>query len=329
MEHRAFADQLLSRAQAIPGVSSAAIVHNLPISGRRMAGPVVIENREPDPSRPSAHIGFVSPGYFRTMGIRLLRGRDFEPADADRGWVAIVNETFARTYFPGENPIGKKARTRFGPPIMKEIVGVVADVHQIDLTHPAEPVFYTFAAQDIAMSFSLVVRSDLPAPAVVSAVRGVVHELDPDQPLGTVATMQDLIARSVARPRFYALLLSSFALLAAALALFGLYAVLAQSVAQRRHEIGVRVALGAQNADIRKVVLNQGLRSTLLGAALGMAGAWAVTRVLRKLLFGVEPTDSLTFLVVTALLVGMALVSMVVPARKAVRTNPLEAFREN
>jgi putative ABC transport system permease protein len=327
MEHRAFANQLVAETERIPGVTSAAIIHNLPISGRRMVGPVVIENRERDPGKPPAHIGFVSPGYFETMGIRLLRGRDFEPADADRGWVAIVNESFARTYFPGENPIGKKARTLFGPPNMKEIVGVVADVHQVDLTHPPEPVFYTNAAQDIATTFTLVVRSSRPAANVTTAVRSVVRTLDPDLPFGAVSTMRDLIARSVARPRFYATLLGTFAALAAILAMLGLYGVLAQSVAQRRAEIGIRMALGARGLDIQRLVLDQGLRYTLLGAGLGVAGAWAITRVLRRLLFGIQPNDGLTFLAVVVFLIGIALLAMIVPARRAARTDPLNTLR--
>ncbi len=229
MEYRAFTTELVTRVQGIPGVTSAAIVHNLPISGRLMIGPVLIENRERDLTKPPAHVGFVSPGFFRTLNIRLIRGRDVEPRDADRSWVAIVNETFARTYFPGEDPIGKKARTLFGPPNMKEIVGVVADVRQTGLTQPPEPVFYTYSAQDISSSFTLVVRAALPAPSVMTAVRGMLRALDPDLPFGAVATMQDLIARSVARPRFYATRLGCFAMLAVTLAMLGLYAVLSQS----------------------------------------------------------------------------------------------------
>jgi predicted permease len=327
MQHRAFADQIVSATERVPGVTSAAIIHNLPISGRRMIGPVLIENRERDPSKPPVHIGFVSPGYFKTMGIRMLRGRDFEPADADRGWVAIVNESFVRTYFPGEDPIGKKARSLFGPRNMKEIVGVVADVHQTDLTEPPEPVFYTNAAQDIAMGFTLVVRSSRPAADVTSAVRSVVRTLDPDLPLGSSVTMRDLIARSVARPRFYATLLGSFAALAATLAMLGLYGVLAQSVAQRRAEIGIRMALGARGRDIQRLVLDQGLRYTLLGAAIGVLGAWSLTRVLRRLLFGIQPNDGLTFLAVVVFLLGIALLAMVVPARRAARTDPLNTLR--
>jgi putative ABC transport system permease protein len=327
MQHRAFANQLVADVERMAGATSAAIIHNLPISGRRMIGPVVIENRERDPGKPPAHIGFVSPGYFKTMGIQLLRGREFEPADADRGWVAIVNESFARTYFPGEDPIGKKARTLFGPPNMKTIVGVVADVHQVDLTQPPEPVFYTNAAQDIAMSFTLVVRSSRSAADVTAAVRAAVHTLDPDLPLGTVATMRDLIARSVARPRFYATLLGAFAALAATLAMLGLYGVLAQAVAQRHAEIGVRMALGARGLDIQRLVLEQGLRYTLLGAGIGVAGAWGITRVLRRLLFGVQPNDALTFVAVVLFLICSALLAMVVPARRAARTDPLKMLR--
>ncbi len=327
MENRAFTADLVNRAQGIPGVVSAAVVHNLPISGRRMSGPVLVENRERDPSSPPAHIGFVSPGFFRTMGIHLIRGRDFEARDTDRGPVAIVNETFARTFFPGEDPIGKNARTLFGPRNMKEIVGVVADVHQIGLTQAPEPVFYTFSAHDISSSFTLVVRSSRPARTVVAAVRTVLRDVDPDLPFGTVATMQDLIARSVARPRFYATLLGTFAVLAVTLALLGLYAVLSQSVTQRRHEIGIRLALGARATDLQRLLLEQGLRYTLLGAAIGVASAWATTRVLTRLLFGVQPTDALTFVAVTGLLLGTALLAMLLPARRATRTDPMVTLR--
>ena len=162
---------------------------------------------------------------------------------------------------------------------------------------------------------------------MTGAVRTVVHNLDADLPLGTVSTMEDLIARSVARPRFYATLLGGFALLAAILAMLGLYGVLAQSVAQRSHEIGIRMALGARAADIRRLVLDQGLRLTMLGAFLGLAAAAGVSRVLRTLLFGVQPTDWLTFLGVAAFLVAIALLAMAVPARKAARMSPLDSLR--
>jgi predicted permease len=327
MGHRAFSAQLVTRVKAIPGVTSAAIVHNLPISGRRMMGPVQVENRERDPTRPPAHVGFISPGYFQTMGIRLLSGRDFEPRDADRGWVAIVNEAFVRAYFPNEDPIGKKARTLFGPPNMKEIVGVVADVRQIGLTQPPEPVFYTYSAQDISSSFTLVVRATIPAQSAMAAVRNVLRSMDPDLPFGTVATMQDLIARSVAQPRFYATLLGCFSVLAVTLAMLGLYAVLSQSVAQRSHEIGIRMALGARAADIVRLMLDQGLRLTLMGAAIGVAGALAATRVLARLLFGVQPVDAVTFVSVTGLLLGAAILAMTWPARRAARLQPVTSLR--
>jgi putative ABC transport system permease protein len=327
MEHRNFTNGLLARVQAVPGVAAAAVVHNLPISGRRMVGPVLLENRERDPAQPPVHVGFVSPGFFRTMGIRMVSGRDFEPADADRGWVAIVNESFARTFFPGENPVGKKARTLFGPPNLKEIVGVVADVHQIGLTQSPEPVFYTYSAQDISSSFTLVVRSSLPTRTTVTAVRSVVRSLDAELPIANVAAMQDLIARSVAQPRFYATLLSAFAVLAVLLAMVGLYAVLAQSVAQRRQEIGIRMALGAGTSDVLRLMLNDGLRLTVLGTAIGVAGALALTRVLSRLLFGVQPIDALTFVAVCAGLLLTALLAMAVPARRAARLSPLATLR--
>jgi putative ABC transport system permease protein len=162
---------------------------------------------------------------------------------------------------------------------------------------------------------------------VTAAVRGVTRTIDPDLPFGSIATMRELIARSVARPRFYATLLGTFATLAVVLAMLGLYGVLAQSVAQRRHEIGIRMALGARGRDIQRLIVDQGLRYTLIGAAIGVAGAFGVTRVLRRLLFGVQPTDGLTFLAVIVLLFGSALLAALMPARRAARTDPLKSLR--
>lgn len=324
-----FFQQLLERTRALPGVTSAGLTRNLPVSGSSMTSPALIEGQEREPGSEPTQASAVTPGYFRAMGIRLMRGRTFTAGDRSGNTpVAIVDEAFVRRYLKGEDPIGKRARTMFGQPVLREIIGVVADVKHAGLTADAPPFFYTPLAQDPAGAGVLVVRSSRPATAVMDGVRAIVRQIDPQQPLGEIATMRNLLSRSVARPRFYTELLTGFAAAALLLAGLGFYAILASTVAQRRHEIGVRLALGARTRDILALTLGHGLLLTALGLALGIPTALGMTRVLRGLLFHVGPTDPVTFVMVSLSLGMVALAASYVPARRALRTDPLRALKD-
>jgi predicted permease len=326
-EWLAFAGALEERVRALPGVDVVALTQNLPISERNMMAPVEVAGAGRDVSRPPANAAAITPDYFRAMGMRLVRGRTFDGRDREgAALVAIVDETFALTFFPGEDPIGKQARTLFGRE-MKTIVGVVADVRQRGLLTDPEPVFYTPLAQGPRPFFTLVVRSALTTEMLVAGVRGIVRSIDADQPLGTIATMEDWIGRAVARPRFYAVLLATFASLALLLAVVGLYAVIAQAVAQRRREIAVRVALGARAEDVLGLVFREGMRLTAIGCAIGIAGALAANRLLSGLLYGVGPGDPSTFGAAVVVLLLAAATATSLPARKAARTDPIDALR--
>jgi predicted permease len=326
-EWLAFTGEVEQRVRALPGVDVVALTQNLPISERSMMAPVVVAGAPRDQSRPPANAAAVTPDYFRAMGMRLVRGRAFSERDREGvPRVAIVDETFARTFFPGEDPIGKEARTMFGRE-MATIVGVVADVRQRGLTSDPEPVFYTPFAQGPRPFFTLVVRSALTTETLAAEVRSIVRSLDADQPLGTIATMEDWIGRAVARPRFYAVLLATFAGLALLLAAIGLYAVIAQAVAQRRREIAVRVALGARAEDVLGLVFREGMQLTLIGCAVGCAGSFAASRLLTGLLYGVKPVDPSTFAAAVGVLLLAAATATSLPARKAARTDPIDALR--
>jgi putative ABC transport system permease protein len=317
--------QLVQRTVRIPGVSAAATTADLPISGRNEAEPVVIEGQPLDPAKPHARRSAVSPGYFQAMGIPLQAGRGFR--DLETTGVVIVNERFVRVFFPDGNALGKNVRFALGGRDVKQIVGVVGDVHHTGLTSLPEPVLYAPAGHSTAPTFTLVVRSSTPAERLVPAVRMVVRELDPDAPITRVATMREIISRSVAQPRFYAVLLASFATLAVLLAMLGLYSVLAQSVVQRRQEIGIRMALGAAAHDILGLLLGQGLRLTLVGAGIGLIGALMASRLLSGLLFGIQPNDPATLAGTIVLLGIAAFLAIVIPARRAARLDPMRSLR--
>jgi putative ABC transport system permease protein len=323
----AFTDELLERTHALPGVTSVALTRNLPISGRIIAAPVVIGDAARDASKPPVNVGSISPDYFATLGIRVVRGRAFDESDrAGSPRVAVVDEVFARTFFGDTDPIGGQVRTLFEREA-RTIVGVVAEVRQRALDGGPEPVLYVPMAQDPRSFFTLAVRSALPAGVLTAAVRGVVRDIDPDQPLGAIATMDDLIARSIARPRFYSIALGAFAATAVALAMVGLYAVLMQMVVLRTHEIGLRMALGARGRDVMRLVARDGMRLALIGAAIGLAAAFACTRLLRSLLFTVTPSDPVTFAAVVLLLLASAALAAVLPARRAAATHPMAALQ--
>ncbi|HVG29692.1 MAG TPA: ABC transporter permease [Pyrinomonadaceae bacterium] len=327
--------EIVARAQNVPGVESAALIYPLPMGGTTTANTFVIEGRpEPAPGdKPSANYRAISPDYFRVMRTRIVRGRAFDARDrADAPPVAIVNESFARRHFAGEEPLGKRIFIERGAADderqpAREIVGVAADVRHEGLDAPAGAEFYTPFAQAPEASMSLVVREREGFAGASAGVREAIRQVDRDQYVPAVKTMTDLVAGSVARRRFNALLTGLFAAVALLLASIGIFGVTAYTVAMRTHEIGVRMALGARAVDVLRLVVWQGLRLILLGVGLGLLGSLAVTRVLAGMLYGVTPTDAPTFAAVSLLLTAVALAACYVPARRATRVDPMVALR--
>jgi predicted permease len=331
-QQTAFYRGLLDRVRNIAGVNSLGAVDGLPFSDGGFDNSFTIDGR---PEQPGQHliaeIRRIDQGYFSTMQIPLLQGRGFNESDrAGAPPVAIVSQAMARRYWPGESPIGKRLTVLFGPPggIHAEIVGLVSDVRSA-LDAKAMDYIYLHYPQGINVGeIHLVVRSTAAdTSALARAVRGAASALDPDQPVYRVRTMDEVLAATLETRSFQMFLLGSFAALAACLAAIGLYGVLAYQVQARTREIGIRTALGATNRQVFAAVLRDALRLIAIGLAAGLAGAFALTRVLTKMLFGVEPTDPATFALVSGLLLVVSLVAAYVPARRAARVDPLVALR--
>lgn len=321
----AYLDQLLGRVRALPGVHSAAAVTTLPLSGESDWGTFLIAgNSPPDWSHASA-AGWrgVTPDYFRTLGIPLLRGREFTPDDTKTGNVLIINEAMARKFWSGVDPLGRTLLIGHRPNRL-EIVGIVGNAKGAGLAAEPTPEMYT-PLEGFWYAF-LVVRTGQNPSALAAAVRGQVAALDPGVPVYQLATMDQLLSRSVAPARFNLFLLALFAALALGLAAVGIFGVLAFSVSRRTHEIGIRLALGAEQSDILSLIVGQGMKLVFMGVVLGLAGALALTRLMASLLFGVGAKDPATFIASVILLTLVALLACYVPARRAMRLNPLAAL---
>jgi putative ABC transport system permease protein len=329
-QQAAFAEQLLERVRTIPSVQSAAVSNSLPMaSGFTVGAGVEIEGRQLPPSDASVFVRAVSRGYFRTMGIALLKGRDFTEADQGRSDTVIINQAAARHYWPGSNdsrePIGRQIYLDKGKP--RTIIGVAADVKNFGLDADAGQEIYILFDDMPTVYVGLAVRTMGHPGAVAAAVRAVVHGLDRNQTVESVASMREILDRFVARPRFDLVLLGSFAALALVLALVGIYGVVSYSVTQRTHEIGVRMALGAERWTVLRMVVGHAAILAGAGIAVGLLGSYAATRVLQSFLFGVAPHDGATFAAVSVLLLSVCLAASYVPARRAARMDPLEALR--
>jgi putative ABC transport system permease protein len=336
-----FFDRYTARLDALPGVSEAGAVSSLPLSGAVESGGFTIEGRPaPAPGdRPNAEYAVVAGDYFAAMGIGLLGGRRFDTRDrGDSPGVVIVNRELARRHFPGVNAIGQRIRTGFdfsGGETPREIVGIVENVKQTSLDAEPVPAAYVPVTQMPYPFMSVVVRAacartigDCDANAPLVAVRRELAAIDASLALSRVRPLDAVFADSIARQRFSMAVLGVFAALALLLALVGLYGVIAFSVAQRRREIGVRMALGAQPRDVLSLVLGEGMRVTLFGVAIGLAGAFALTRVLRSLLFDLSPTDPRFFAGAAALVAVVALLATYAPARRAVGVDATSALRD-
>ena len=334
-----FVQQILERLQALPGVQAAAATDSLPLTPFARIAAVEIEGRPPidmgklkrgevkvtPASRPT-----VTLDYFNAMGIPLRSGRAFTSQDArPSAGVVIVNEAFEKHHFPGESAIGKRIHflgSRAGAHWLT-VVGVVSDVRQRGLAGDVKLEVYNPVLNDIEGTMSFVIRTSGEPAHLVSAVRGVLAEVEPNQPLHNLMTMEQRLANTTISRRLNTVLLGSFAAVALLLAVVGIYGVMSYAVTQRRREMGVRMALGAQKSDVLGLIIHGGLRLTLLGVAIGLAGAFALTRYLSSLLYSVNATDPLTFAVISLTLVAVALLACWVPARRAARVDPMVALR--
>jgi putative ABC transport system permease protein len=327
------------RTQALEGVNSlpgthAAMISELPLSGDSLNHDFVIEGRAPiaPGDEPSLETRSVLGDYFRTMQIPLRRGRDFGPPDfSDHApEVGIANDEMVRQYFPNEDPLGKRIRWARNPSVQWiTIVGVVGDVKHFGLDLPEEPALYTPYTQISPWKrwMTIAVRTQSDPAAMAGAVRQQIWKIDPQLPITKLQTMNELAAGSFAARRFYMLLLLIFSSLALALAVVGVYGVMSYAVTQRTQEIGIRMALGAQMHDVVNMVMKGGLRLALAGVLFGLAGAFALTRLMTSLLFAVAPTDATTFVTVSISLLAVALLACYLPARRATKVDPLVALR--
>jgi putative ABC transport system permease protein len=325
----AFEAQLLERIKTLPGVQSAGTVSSLPLGQFNTDAGFVIEGRpQPqDNQGPAAWYSSVGGDYFRTMGMRLRAGRLFDERDASKSpRVVIINETMARRYFPHENPIGKRIGNG-KPDDWREIIGIIADVKQFGLDQDARPSMHFANQQQPARGLFLVIRSSGDPLSLVASVRGEISALDKNLAVANVRTMEQIVAESIAPKRFTLLLLGIFAVLALTLAAAGIYGVISYSVAQRTQEIGVRLALGAQKSDVLQLVIGEGMRLVICGIAIGLVGSIAWTRLMSTMLFGLSATDLMTFGLVSFLLILVAWIACLVPARRAAKVDPMMALR--
>ncbi|MFL6207319.1 MAG: ABC transporter permease [Pyrinomonadaceae bacterium] len=336
---RTFYDSLFARLRALPGVEAVGGNNLLPFAGGGGSRSMLIEGQPVPPGapHPEEQLRFVTPGYFAALHIPLLRGRDFSAEDTDTAPpVAVVSRAMAARYWPGAEAVGKRIAYsgigQGGTPKWIEIVGVVGDIKHRSLAEAERPMIYVSAYQPLFAGFTMpplyvAVRTQDDAAALAAVVRREVARLDPEQPLASLKTMRERLAESVAQRRFQMTLLGLFAVLALALATVGIYGVMAYSVVQRTHEIGVRIALGAQRRDVLRLVIGQALMLTLAGVGAGLLGALVATRLLTTLLYGVSANDPATFAGVALFLITIALVASYIPARRATRVDPMVALR--
>jgi len=334
-----FFERVLQRVRTLPSVESAGVVDDIPLNGSGSHQPVAIESRPAVAmsDQPEVDVRLISPGYMRSLHIPLLRGRDINEADvAGRPAAILISQSMAQQFWPGENPIGKRLTMTFFPDAVREVAGVVGDVKLdgLDQSRPSAVLYMPLDQVSVpstggwsSIPMTLVVRSATDPASLASAVSNAVHEVDRETPLRDILTMDDLVSNSISQQRLNVLLLGAFGGLALLLAAIGIYSVLSYSVKRRIQEIGIRLALGASLRDVLRMILVEGMKPTLLGVAVGTAGALALGRVLSSLIYSVKSTDPLTFLSVAVLLVAISLLACVFPAYRATKVDPIVALR--
>ena len=324
---------MLRRVRALPGVQSVAVAGNLPFTYNGDSMSIAVEGiPDPPPDQwPDVIYRAIGPGYFSTMGIPLVSGRDFTDQDkADSKNVVVISEKTAQHYWPGENPIGKrlKAGATSSKAPWREVIGVVKDVRQNDfIAEPKMQMYFSYRQLKDLAANALVVRTSVEPLSLANSVRNAIWAVDKDQPVANIDTMDHIVSEAIARQRFSMLLLGVFAGLALVLAAVGIYGVMSYSVAQRTHEIGIRMALGARRTDVLKMTVSQGLKLVTIGMMLGLAAAFLLTRVLQSLLFGISATDPITFLGISLVLLAVAILASYIPALRATKVDPIIALR--
>ena len=320
-------ERIAERLAALPGVESAGAINDLPFAGSRSGSSFDIEGRAPDPQL-LLFAGYrtVSPGYFSTMRMRLLQGREFSPHDThDAVFVAVVNQSLVKKYFAYESPLGHRLKSHDR---IYEIVGVVGDVKHEDLGAPSSPELYLCNLQAELPSWAFfAVRSRTEPKALIATVREAMKQIAPEEPIYGMDTMTDRLEYWMSPQKFNSLLLAIFAGLALVLAAIGIYGVIAYSVVQRTREIGIRMALGAERVHVLRLILRQGARIGMLGLLIGTAAAYLSTRALAGMLYGVDPHDPLIFAAIAVSLFVVVVMASYIPARRATRVDPLIALR--
>jgi len=335
-----FFQEVLQRVRALPGVDSAGVIDSLPLSDGGSHQPFSIEGRPvlPMSEQPEVDVRLISPGYLKAMHVPVIRGRDLSDADsAGRPGAALISEALARRFWPNEDPLGKHITLTFSPDVVREVVGIVGNVKvdSLDETRPVDTIYTSVAQVTVSpgekwrsFSLTMAVRTSSDPHNATSAISSAVHEVGPDIPVVNVLSMEDVIAQSMSPQRFNFFLLASFAALALLLAAVGIYGVLSYAVRRRVREIGIRMALGASNSDVLRMVVSDGMKPILLGVGVGLAAALALSRLVASLVFGVRPTDPLTFAVVVLILISVGVLANILPAYRATRIEPVRTLRE-
>ncbi len=325
-----FHQQLQERLKALPGVQSVAYSTSVPMTGIDTDTSFVVEGRPipPPDQRPSSWFSVVSPEYFDTMKIALRQGRNFAASDHEKSpRVVLISEATARRYWPNENPIGKRVGFGMEQPDWREIIGVVSDIHHFGLDLDARPTMYFSSLQVSRGVTNIVMRVQGDPANYVTALRREVQALDKNLALSTVQSMDEVVASTIATPRLLTWLFGGFAVIALLLAALGIYGVMAYVVSLRTHEVGIRIALGAQARDVLSLIVGQGMKLALIGVALGLVASLLVTRLMKTLLFGVSATDPMTFVMITVVLLAVVLLACWLPARRATKVDPMIALR--
>jgi putative ABC transport system permease protein len=330
----AFFDEVVRRVLPLPGVQSVAVAGNLPFTYNGDSMGIAVEGIPDPPSDqwPDVIYRAIGPGYFNTMGIPLVRGREFNDGDTiDNTRGVVIGEKTAKHYWPNQDPIGKRLKpgaTSDNEAPWRTVIGVVKDVRQNDfIAEPKMQMYFSYKQLGQLVANALIVRTSVDPLSLATAVRNAIWSVDKDQPVANIDSMENIVAGAVARQRFSMLLLAIFAALALVLAAVGIYGVMSYTVAQQTREIGIRIALGAKRGDVLKMTVKQAIKLVGLGLAIGLPSAFILTRVMSTLLFGISATDPITFLGISLVVLVVALLASYIPALRATKVDPMIALR--